>query len=178
MPPRSGAKVSCDILNGVTAPFDPSMNVENTQNFIKKGSVWLDKDVKIEKTALVKNAVIGSGSLIGDGASVSDSIIGRNCVVPAGVQIRESILWNDVVLHKGVQMNRAIIASNSLIPEDTWLGCAVLRTKTKLAASTKFPASTSLIVYESDGQPYINEDSSDEEVEPLSICTLPSDLRS
>jgi len=102
------------MLGGLTAPFDPMMNLENDQTYTKKGSMWREKDVKIDKAARVSQSVIGAGTTIGERAKISNSVIGRNCVIPPGVTIKDSIVWNKVTLLTGVTIKKSIIAENTI----------------------------------------------------------------
>ena len=127
------------MVNGRTAPFDPSLNIENDHTFSKKGSVWRERDTKIEKSVSIKNAAIGSGSVIGNGASIINSVIGRNCHIPPGAVIEDSILWNNVTVSSpDSKIHRCIIGSYVTLPKDTRLGMGnILPPKTSLPANLK-----------------------------------------
>ena len=155
--------VSNDMLSGITAPFDPVMNLENDQTYAKKGAMWREKDAKVDKTAQVVQSVIGSGTTIGENAKISNSVIGRNCVIPAGVIIENSILWSKVILNHGVSIQKSIIAENT-IPEQTTIGI-----KNVLPPNTEFivdlEANESFTIY---GQhPQDTDSDSDSEFIPI-----------
>jgi carbonic anhydrase/acetyltransferase-like protein (isoleucine patch superfamily) len=162
---------SNDLVKGLTSPFDPLMNIENDQTYFKKGSIWREKEVKVEKSAQLRNVVLGAGSVIGDGASVVNSVIGRKSIIPAGVVIEDSILWNNVTLSQGCKIRNSIIAADNILVNGIHLGFGViLPPQTNLPTGTEIPDNQTFTVYSSNGQPLPNsEDPDDEEFEEIPI---------
>jgi acetyltransferase-like isoleucine patch superfamily enzyme len=148
---------SDDLVKGGTAPFDPSMNIDNDQTYSKKGTIWREKDVKLGKSVELKNVVLGAGSVIGDGATITNSSIGRKSVVPAGVFVQDSIIWDNVILNQGCKIYRSIIATDNVLSNDTRLGLGtVLPPKTNLPADTAISDNQTFTIYTSTGQPFLN----------------------
>src|ERR1700736_1528118 len=122
------------MAKGLTPPFDPSLNLESCQTFTKRATVFQEKDVKIEKSAQAKNSVVGSKTIIGDGAVIVNSIIGRNCTISPGAIIQESILWDNVVVESKVKLDHAIVAQdNSLKADHNLVSRVVLPRNTKFS---------------------------------------------
>jgi translation initiation factor eIF-2B subunit epsilon len=164
-----------DLAKGQTVPFDPSINLERGQTFSKKSNGYREKDVKIEKSAHVKNGVIGSKSIVGDGAVVFNSIIGRNCTIQAGAVIRESILWDNVVVESGVKLHQAIVTDDNTLKADFDIAeRVVLPRKANIPAGSKIGGTKTFTVYGNDAKPIINEDEDEDEDEEdlISIRTL------
>src|SRR5579862_9531806 len=157
------------MLQGLTAPFDPMMNLENDQTYAKKASMWREKDVKLDKSAQVTRSVIGAGTTIAENTIISNSVVGRGCVIPVGVTIENSILWSKVILNSGVTVKKAIISENTIAEGTTIDEKNVLPPLTHL--DVDLPAQPSWTVY---GQtPKEDSDSeSDEEVIPLDDLNL------
>ena len=152
----------------MTAPFDPSMNIENDQTFAKKGSIWKERDVKIDKSAQLKNVIIGSGSVVGD-AILTNTMIGRNCNIQSGVVVEDSILWDKVTLNSGIKIRQSIITNDNVL--STQLGTrTVLAPKTQV--STTFD-NTTFTVY---GHSPAETEDSDDESEQIPIGTQSREL--
>src|SRR5271169_5769240 len=115
------------MAKGLTAPFDPSLNIEGDNDFSKKGPVWCDRDVKVGKTVQLQNVVIGKGSVIADGVSIENSIIGRNCQISGGRGvITDSVLWNNITVNSGCDIRKSIILSDNVILKDIHLGSGTI----------------------------------------------------
>ena len=152
----------------MTAPFDSSMNIDNDQTFTKKGSIWKERDVKIDKSAQLKNVIIGSGSVVGD-AILTNTIIGRNCNIQSGVVVEDSILWDKVTLNSGSKIRQSIITNDNVL--STQLGTrTVLAPKTQV--STTFD-NTTFTVY---GHSPAETEDSDDESEQIPIGTQSREL--
>ena len=154
--------LSHDVVLGATIPFDPSMNIGNDQTFVKRGSVWREKDVKIDKTAQLTNVVIGSGSVIGEGAVVTNSIIGRNSVLSPGVIVKDSILWDNVSVAESVEINESIVASQK-VQKNIQLGKrSAIPSICELPEGTKIPDTPYFTAYSSTGEPISDDVETDE----------------
>lgn len=152
------------MVKGLTAPFDSSMNIENDQSFSKKGSIWREKNVKVDKSAQLQNVVVGSGSVIADGVVLINTLVGRNCSIQSGVVIEDSILWDKATVTMGCKIHQSIITTENEISNTAQLGIrTVLLPKTSLAIT--IPDNTAFTVYTSTGQPLAREeeDSEDED---------------
>jgi hypothetical protein len=151
------------MVSGLTAPFDPSMNLERDQNFNKRGSIWRERDVKISKSAKVNNSAIGSGSIIGDGAIVANSIIGRHCVVSPNTIVEDSILWNNVIINSHSKVFQSIIAEDNTLPSDTQLGVhTVIPHKSELSSFVTTSDNSTFTIYPINDSSPKDEDSEDE----------------
>ena len=151
------------MTKGMTAPFDPLMNIENDQTFSKKGSIWRERDVKIDKSAQLKNVIIGSGSVIGD-VVLTNTIVGRNCSIQSGVVVEDSILWDKVTLKPGSKIRQSVITNDNEL--STQLGIrTVLPPNTRVSTS---PDNTTFTVY---GHTPVETEDSDDEPEEIPIGT-------
>ena len=161
---------SNDMMRGLTAPFDPSMNLLNDQTFLKKGTVWREREVKIEKSAQVKDSIIGMGSIIGDKAKVINSVIGRKCVIAPNAVVQNSVLWDNVTLGQGVHLLDSVVEMDNSVPEGSHLSRGVvLLSKTSLPSNTTIQGTGNFTIYGSDGKPVETADASDDEEEPFQI---------
>jgi translation initiation factor eIF-2B subunit epsilon len=108
-------KMSCDVVNGVTAPFDPGMNLERDQTFSKKVGGWREKEVRVEKSATLQKTAIGSQTTIAEKANITKSVIGRNCRVAADVTIENSVLWSNASVSAGALIQNSIVLEGCTI---------------------------------------------------------------
>ena len=164
------------MAKGLTAPFDPSMNIEGDNAFSQRGSIWRDRDVKIGKTVQAQNVVIGKGSIIADGVSIENSIIGRNCRILGGT-IKESFLQDNVTVQACCNISRSVIFSDNSILRDTHLGPGtIILPHTQLPESTKISAHTRFTIIDSAGHtlvlPHDSDDSDDEDQDDIPIEAL------
>lgn len=147
------------------------MNIEQDQTFTKKGSVWREKDVKVESLTELNNVVVGAGSSIGETATITNSVIGRQCVIPSSAVVEGSIIWNNVTLGEGCKVHGSIIMEGNNLSNDIRIGRGtVLLPKTNLPAHTQISDHESFTTYTSDGQPIEKSvDEDEEEVHPVPI---------
>src|SRR2546421_4552939 len=139
------------------------MNLRNDQTFLKKGDSWRERDIKLEKTAQIKESVIGAGSMIGDGATVVNSVVGRKCLIGPRAVLRDSILWDNVTVGQDVRILHSIVEMDNDVLNGCQLNGAVLLTKTKLPSNTTINGNDSFTVYGRDGNPIDYAEDSDEE---------------
>jgi translation initiation factor eIF-2B subunit epsilon len=163
------------MAKGLTAPFDPSLNIEGDNNFSKKGFVWRDRDVKVGKTVQLQNVVIGKGSVIADGVSIKNSIIGRNCQISGGA-IADSVLWDNITVNSGCEIHKSVILSDNDVLKDVHLGSrTIILAHTQLPEATKIPDNARFTVYTATGQPLVvsdDNDDADEDEDEIPIDTL------
>lgn len=165
---------STDMTRGLTAPFDPSMNLLNGQTFQKKGTIWREKEVKIEKSAQVTNAIIGAGTIVGDGAKVITSVVGRKCIISSNAVIQNSVLWDNVTVGQGAQVSESVVEMDNSVLEGCHLSRGVvLLSKTSLPSNTTIEGNSNFAVYGSDGKPLETAENSDDEDLPFNIGTIP-----
>lgn len=74
-----------------------------------------------------KNVMVGDGTLLGSGVSISDSVIGRNCRIGDDVVLNRAYIWDNVVLEKGCKVSQSILADGVSLKADTVLskGCVL-----------------------------------------------------
>ena len=153
------------MTSGDTPLFDSFKNIEKGQTFTKKGSVWKEKDVRIERSAKISNAIIESGAIVDEGATVINSVIGRNCVISADSFVHHAILWKDVNLGTRAKVDFSIIAENSTILSDVKIGSrTILPHNTHLPSCTSTPDYSKFSIYMIDNpnpKPYDAEDITD-----------------
>ena len=163
------------MTRGLTAPFDPSMNLQNDQTFVKKGTIWREREVMIENAAQVKDAIIGAGSIIGEGVNIVNCVVGRKCVIAPNSVLQNSVLWDNVTVGQGVHILDSIVEMNKSVPDGCHLSRGVvLASTTELPLNTTIEGTGTFTVYQSDGKPVENPDDSDDEDEPFQIGTIPT----
>jgi ADP-glucose pyrophosphorylase len=157
------------MVKGLTAPFDSSLNLNSDQTFSKKGTIWREREVTIDKSAQLNNAVVGSGSIIADNVVLTNTVIGRNCVIQSGVVIEDSIVWDTVTIQADCKIRQSIIANNNTLSHYTQLGNkTVLPSSTQFSGAMKIQDNEIFTVYAANGQPFPKEDDSDDD-EPENI---------
>uniref|UniRef100_T1JMJ8 EIF2B subunit epsilon/gamma LbH domain-containing protein n=1 Tax=Strigamia maritima TaxID=126957 RepID=T1JMJ8_STRMM len=107
--------VSKDIIDRWVYPFVPDINILPTTlgyTYLRQ-NVYLAKDVVLPRSCNLKGKlVIGEGTEIGDGSTISQSVIGKNCVIGNNVTIEDTHIWNNVKIADGCVLKSAIIAHN------------------------------------------------------------------
>ena len=151
------------MIKGITISFDLFMNIENDQTFSKKGSIWRERNVKIDKTAQLKNVIIGSDSVIGD-VILTNVVIGRNCSIQSGVIVEDSILWDKVTLKSGSKIRQSIITNDNEL--STQLGI-----RTILIPNTQVSISSDNTIFTVYGHTSVETEDSDNESEEIPIGT-------
>lgn len=149
------------------------MNLRNDQTFQKRGDSWREREVKVEKSAQIKESVIGAGTIVGDGATVVNSIVGRRCVIGPHAVVQNSVLWDNVTVGQGVQILDSIVEMDNTVREGCDLSRAVLLRKSSLPSNTIIKSNDCFTVYGSDGNPIPNAEDSDNEESSFTISTTP-----
>jgi len=157
-------RVSIDMTQSLTIPFDPLLNIETDQSFLKKGSTWREKGVKVDETAQLTNVVLGSGAIVGEGAILKNCVIGRNCVISSGVKIEDSVLLSNVTVNKSSLVHRSIIFGGNELPEGSRLAAkSVLPTNTQISSSAIITTdSSTFTIYGANGSPNEQDDEDDD----------------
>ena len=162
-------RASVDMTQGLTTPFDPLLNIETDQSFLKKGSTWREKGVKVDETAQLTNVVLGSGAIVGEGAILSNCVIGRNCVISSSVKIEDSVLLCNVTVNKSSSVHRSIIFGGNELPEGSRLAAkSVLPTNTRISSAITTTESSTFTIYGANGNP-TEQDAEDDDLPPIGI---------
>ena len=71
--------------------------------------------------------MVGDGTLLGSGVSISDSVIGRNCRIGDDVSLNRAYIWDNVVIENGCKVTQSILADGVCLKKDTILskGCVL-----------------------------------------------------
>jgi translation initiation factor eIF-2B subunit epsilon len=71
--------------------------------------------------------MVGDGTLLGAGVSISDSVIGRNCRIGDGVVLNRAYIWDNVIIEKGCKVSESILSVGVCLKERTILskGCVL-----------------------------------------------------
>ena len=114
---QSYEAISKDVLSRYTYPLVPDSNLLSGQSYgFEKGGICKETGVILARTCKVgKRTVLGKGTSIGDGSTISNSIIGRRCQIGKNVTIQDGYIWDDVVVGDSSKVNRAIIASEAVV---------------------------------------------------------------
>ncbi|KAJ2958430.1 hypothetical protein NQZ79_g5982 [Umbelopsis isabellina] len=121
--------VSNDILKRWTFPIVPETNLQETDLYeYSRGNIYKGSRVILSKSCIVEdNVQIGSGTVVGENARITNSVIGKNCKIGNDVNIEGAYLWDNVVIGDGADIKRSIIANDAVILDNTTLseGCIV-----------------------------------------------------
>jgi NDP-sugar pyrophosphorylase family protein len=91
------------------------------------GMVYLDADVKIERSASVTNAVtVGTGTRIAAGASVQQCVIGRNCEVAENVVLHGCYLGDGVVIGPDAVAISSMLCDGVVVKEGAHIAANVV----------------------------------------------------
>ena len=113
---RAYDAVSKDVLGRWAYPICPDSNLVPGQSYrFGAGKVYKEDRVKLGRTAVVKNSVIGSGTNIGDGSTITGSTVGRGVLIGKNVTIEGAYIWDDVAIEDGCIIRHSIIASSTSI---------------------------------------------------------------
>jgi len=109
--------ISKDVLGGWTFPLVPETNLLADQSYKTSRGISKENGVILARTCkLLKRSVVGRGTSIGEGSTISHSTIGRNCQIGKNVTIRSgSYIWDNVVIGDNSVIDHAIIANEAVI---------------------------------------------------------------
>jgi mannose-1-phosphate guanylyltransferase/phosphomannomutase len=109
-----------DVLHGKVRVSIPGAELD------KKG-IWVGRGSRIDFTARLEGSVVvGEGCKILADARISDSVIGSNTVIEEGADIKDSVLWDDVRVARGATMQENVIGSSTEIREGAHLAEGVI----------------------------------------------------
>lgn len=71
--------------------------------------------------------MVGKGTFIGSGVSISDSVIGRNCHIGDRVVLHHAYIWDNVNIENDCKISQCILADGVILKANTVLknGCVV-----------------------------------------------------
>ncbi|KAL8768446.1 MAG: hypothetical protein Q9209_005352 [Squamulea sp. 1 TL-2023] len=120
---RAYNAISKDIIGRWTFPLCPDSNHAPGHYYrYQKNGAYQESGVTVGKNSHVRSrCVLGEGTAIGDGATVSGSSLGRCCRIGKGAKIEGSYLWDNVVVGDGSTINQAIVAEGAVIGK----GCTI-----------------------------------------------------
>ena len=101
---------------------------EATAFVFERGFRYKDTNVKLGRsTILGEDSMLGSGVIVGDGATIVNSIVGAGCVIEEGAMICDSFLWNGVTVKKNAVVEHAVICDGSVVGVDAKVsrGCVL-----------------------------------------------------
>jgi translation initiation factor eIF-2B subunit epsilon len=167
-------QTSVDMTRGLTVPFDPLLNIEPDQSFLKKGTVWKERGTKVHESMQLMNVVLGAGVSIAKNANIRDSVIGRNCSIAEAVTVENSVLLADVTVEKGCSIRDSIIFEGIEVPEGSHLaGKSVIPANTKLSSPFSTPETPKFTIYAADGKPVTQDDNEDDDEDLPPLGPLP-----
>jgi translation initiation factor eIF-2B subunit epsilon len=159
-------RTSVGMTCGLTAPFDPLLNIEPDQSFSKKGTVWKENGTKVHESVQLTNAVLGAGVAVANNANIRNSVIGRNCIIAEAVTIENSVLLASVKVDKGCFIRESIIFDGIELPERSHLaGKSIIPPNTKLSSPFTTPETPKFTIYAADGKPVAQDEDEDEDEE-------------
>ncbi|KAL4515961.1 hypothetical protein Ndes2437A_g06674 [Nannochloris sp. 'desiccata'] len=105
---------------GASVQYSPELGPRGRRSDYRynPGMVYLDSDVKIERSATVTNAVtVGRGTYVGAGASIQQCVIGRNCEIAENVILRGCYLGDGVVIGPDVVAVSSMLCDGVVVKE-------------------------------------------------------------
>ena len=112
---RAYNAISKDIMGRWAYPLCPDSNLLHDQSYrFGKGKLYREDMVSIGG-ALIKKAVIGGWTSIGEGGVVTESTIGRRCKIGKNVIIEGGYIWDDVTIGDGSIIRESIVANDTTI---------------------------------------------------------------
>ena len=91
------------------------------------GGVYTGRGVVVGAgTCLEERLLLGEGSVLGRGCSVSSSSIGPHCQISDNVTINNSVLGAGVVVGQGLTISNSVLADGCILPAGVSLGEKVL----------------------------------------------------
>jgi translation initiation factor eIF-2B subunit epsilon len=135
--------ISKDVLSRYTYPLVPDSNLLSEQTYgYEKGGICKENGVILARTCkLGKRTILGAGTSIGDGSTVSNSIIGRRCQIGKNVTIKDAYIWDDIFIGDGSKVERAIIASEAVVCRNCKIQPgALLSYRVEIADSIEIPS--------------------------------------
>lgn len=71
--------------------------------------------------------MVGDGTSLGSGATISDSVIGRNCHIGNDVVLERAYIWDNVIIEQGCKVTQSILADGVSLKRNTVLskGCVL-----------------------------------------------------
>ena len=138
---QSYGDISRDVARRWTFPYCPDANFVQGQNYQITGQkCYVEDRIRLARTAVVQGrSVVGSDTVIQDGATISRSSIGRRCKIGCNVRIEDSYIWDDVTIEDDTTILTSVIASHSSVGANCKIGHGSL-----ISFETKVPPSSTI----------------------------------
>lgn len=131
--------ITRDIISRWTYPLCPDSNVLQGQSFrLSKGHVYREHGVILARSArVVKQCILGQGTVIGEGSVLENCVIGRRCTVGKKVRLQGVYIFDDTkigddtcilqaIVGKGVTVGkRCTLEPGSLISDNVTIADAI-----------------------------------------------------
>lgn len=122
-----------DLRGSLNAGQDVMIDV----NCVFLGNIVLGDDVQIGAHCVIKNATIGSGTVIHPFSHLEDCVIGENAQIGPYARLRpNAVLGDEVHIGNFVEVKNSVIGKGSKANHLTYLGDATIGTKTNIGAGT------------------------------------------
>ena len=120
---RAYDAVSRDVMGRWTYPLCPDSNRLRDQSYqYTRNKTYQERGVSLGGTSKISSGcVLGRGTVIAEGAIVSNSTLGRNCQIAKNAFIEDTYLWDNVVVGEGSLIKKAIVAEEAVIGK----GCTI-----------------------------------------------------
>jgi translation initiation factor eIF-2B subunit epsilon len=144
---RAYDAITRDIIDRWTYPLTPDCNVFDGQTYtLGRNKVYQESGVVLARGSKIEQrSIVGKGTSIGDGSTVTNSVLGPRCQIGRNVTIKDSYIWDDVVIDDNTTIDRAIVASEASIARSCTLPAGTLISfGTQISADTKLEPSTTL----------------------------------
>lgn len=146
--------ISRDVLGRWTFPFIPENNLSPKTSYLPHpNNVIIEQSACHSSTARLRHSIIGAGTNIGAGSTVSNCIIGDGCTIGSGVSLTDSFVWNDVTIDDNATITRAIVADNVKIGKGVTLSTgSLLSFNVSVGDNTTVAENTAISALSADGK--------------------------
>ncbi|KAE8740661.1 hypothetical protein FOCC_FOCC013809 [Frankliniella occidentalis] len=120
--------VTQNMIHRWTYPLVPDMLISDNEKPYQylKGNVYKQHPVTLSRSSIIQDdCVIGGGSKVGEGSSITRSVVGRNCQIGNGVKIEDSFVWDGCIIEDKCSIIRTVVGCNCIVRQGASLsqGC-------------------------------------------------------
>uniref|UniRef100_A0A7S4KCD1 Translation initiation factor eIF2B subunit epsilon n=2 Tax=Guillardia theta TaxID=55529 RepID=A0A7S4KCD1_GUITH len=113
------ATVSMDVIRRWSYPLVPDVNLfcDTTYEYLHPG-VYKEANVSLAQSCIIgMDTVIGSKTVVGEGAKIDRSVIGRSCVIGDGAVLEGCFLFANVKIGAGAILRDCLLADDVEVGE-------------------------------------------------------------
>merc|ERR1712098_55803 len=145
---QSYDSISKDVVCRWSYPFVPDVyGCDGEKVKYHRHNIYCSKNVTLARGCdLQRDVVVGSGTTIEGGSSISRCIIGKNCHIGENVHLVNSYLWDGVRVESDCSIDTALLASRVTVKKSTTIKPgSILAWDVVVGPSVTIPAGTQLL---------------------------------